>query len=368
MAKFNNVYEYIFHLLASILKGTQPEEKPEGVSFDEIFAIGKEHHIANMLYYAVEKLENGPSDELNKEWAKKRDQGIVREFTQSYEYGIVSNLFVKNQVRFLPLKGILLKDLYPQRDMRSMSDIDILVDLENAGKAGAILKRLGYIPNIEEDEDHDGYLKKPHTYFEIHRSLFTHGGENSYILFENAWEHATEVSPYIWHYDKTWFFIYLFAHFEKHYNFSGIGIRAVMDIWVYLNKYGNELDFDYIYSQLEKSGSAQLCRDIIGLTKVWFDGETWNDKYKQMTNYILDCGVYGNNIVKSYNTRQKQGKFRHLIFRIFPSVKTLEPNYPILKKVPFLLPFIWIYRWFAALTFRRKDVKKELDYINSDVK
>ena len=38
----------------------------------------------------------------------------------------------------------------------------------------------------------------------------------------------------------------------------------------------------------------------------------------------------------------------------------MKIRYPVLKKLPILLPFMWIVRLFSAILFRRNNVKKDL--------
>ena len=49
--------KYIIDLLRSVLNNSIPPEKPEDVSFEKVYSLAKYHNIANMLFYAVEKLE-----------------------------------------------------------------------------------------------------------------------------------------------------------------------------------------------------------------------------------------------------------------------------------------------------------------------
>ena len=365
MGKFNNEYEYIFHLIGSVLKDFQPEEKPEEFDFESLFKIGMKHRIHNIMFYAVEKLKNQPKEDLRKELSDLRDMSIVLELTQIYEYEKFTAQLIENKIRFLPLKGLFMKDWYPQRDMRTMSDIDIVFDPENMEKVHEILVSDGYNARIEEDEDHDLY-RKDKVLFEAHHSLFTSGGEDFYQLFADPFEHTIEISPYCHNFDKNWFFIYLFCHLAKHYSSAGTGIRSIMDIWVYINKYGDQLDFDLIFSELKKAGVDELCKDIISLSKVWFDGEEMTDKFQEMTNYILDCGVYGTKLHRAYNNAKKMGKFKFFFFRVTPPLKVMRNEYPVLKKAPVLLPFFWIYRGIGVVLFKRKNIKKELNYINQD--
>lgn len=367
MAKFNNSYEYIFHLVSSVLKGTQPEELPEEYSFEEIFKIGVKHRIHNIMFYAIEKLKTQPNPELRQDLSNLRDREIVREFNQIFAFEQLTEKLTAEKIRFLPLKGIYLKDLYPQRDMRTMSDIDMVVDAENMQRVHDILVADGYDARVEEDEDHDAF-RKDKILFEVHHSLFSHGGEDFHALFSDPFEHTYEEKPYMYNFDKNWFFIYLFAHLAKHYTSGGTGIRSIIDIWVYINKYNDELDFDYIFKQLKKANADELCKDIIALSKVWFDGEEMTEKFAGMTDFIIDSGVYGNSLTRAYNNVNKMGKAKFFFYRVTPPYKVMKHEYPVLQKVPVLLPFCWIYRGIGVLIFKRKNIKKELDYIKQDKK
>ncbi len=366
MAKFNNEYEYLFHLLACVLKDRQPEEKPDNLDFGRLFAIAKHHSVANIAFYAVEKLSSGPEPELRNKWSVLRDKAVFREVTQQHEFDVFCNIIREEKMRCLPVKGIFLKDLYPQRDMRMMSDIDVLFDKENVDKLRKILPAKGYEADEMDEEDHDAYLKKPVISIEVHRCLFGHGGEKFAEMFADPWQYATEISPYIWCLDKNWFFIYIFAHLEKHYQFAGTGIRSIMDIWVYTNAYKDELDWDFIYSQFDKVGSSDFLRDILELCEIWFEGKPATKKSDKMTAYILNSGTFGNYSTMIANKQEKKGKLGYALYRIFPPLVEMKPLYPILRKAPVLLPFMWIARLFSRLVFRRKKIASEFKELKHD--
>lgn len=43
----------------------------------------------------------------------------------------------------------------------------------------------------------------------------------------------------------------------------------------------------------------------------------------------------------------------------------MEHNFPIAKKYPILIPFLWVFRWVRALLFRRKNIKSEYGNIKN---
>lgn len=366
MEKFKNEYDYLIHLLKSILNGTRPEEKPENLSFEKIFNISKHHGVANMSYYAIEKLAEKPDAQLAKKWAEYRDRAIVKDLTQTLEFDAVSQKLKNENIRFLALKGIFLKDMYPQRDMRLMADIDLLVDSDNVSKANKIMTSLGYEPEITPDKDHDAYFKQPMMNIEIHRRLFGEENKEYSTLFSNVWEHSVMDADNNLNLNDNWFFIYLFAHLDKHLNNGGTGIRSIMDIYVYLKQKEKTLDWELIYSQLSKVGKAQICRDVIAVSKIWFGDFPPSEKYKEFERFILSSGTYGTRLNSNLNKHKKMGTFRFIIHRLFPPLYIMQMVFPFLKKVPFLFPLMWPVRLVYRALFRSKKIIREIKYINKN--
>ena len=65
----------------------------------------------------------------------------------------------------------------------------------------------------------------------------------------------------------------MLAHFFKHFNSGGSGIRNVMDVHVFLSQYGDVLDRAYVDRELEKMELTEFRRDMEELAEQWF-GET----------------------------------------------------------------------------------------------
>lgn len=369
MEKFNNECQYLLHLIKSVLNDTQPEEKPEELSFEKILRIARKHDVANIAYYGVEKLKIKPENELNRKWAEARDKAIIRELTQTYEFDVLTNALVKENIRHLCLKGIWLKELYPQRDMRTMSDIDLLVDDENTVKISKIMNDLGYELMIDEDADddhHDAYRKKPIMLVEMHRQLFGANGNVYHEILPDPWVQAFEATPFAWRFNESWSFLYIFAHLEKHYSKQGTGIRSIMDIYVYLKHKEKELDWEYIYSELDKVGKSQICRDIIQLSKIWFGDAETSPKYEKMASFIFGSGLYGNKMHSILNNYNRMSKKKYFLFRLFPPMIVMNKKYPVLKKAPVLLPVFWIVRMVSIPLFKGKNIKKEITFIKDN--
>lgn len=344
MSNFKNEFYYLIHLLKCVITGEKPEEKPDNLSFDRLFKLARSHSVANTVFYAVEQLSVQPGEPLLSEWRQLRDKEIVRDITQLSELEMIGDAFSKAGIRFLPLKGSVLKEYYPQSDMRTMTDVDILIDEENAKKVRDLMSELGYSCEEFGVDVHDIYFKQPVMNVEIHRQFFgTHGKEFA-GLFDDAFSMCSAPKGLHYSFTDESFFAYILSHIAKHYTDGGVGIRYIMDIWVYMRANGEALDTEKACSMLDNSGLGELVRDFIELSKIWFDGKEATEKYKKMTGFILSSGTYGT-VENSVEIRVNSGgKLKYLFRVMFPDFFYMKQNYPILKKVPVLLPFCWLAR------------------------
>ena len=139
-------------------------------------------------------------------------------------------------IRYLPLKGIILKDCYPMAAMREMSDNDILCDPDRMREVRDIMERLGYFCERYDDYNHDVYAKPPTLEFEMHRSLFPTDGETAGFAayFADIWDRLVPVSACGYAMTEKDFYCYLLCHAFKHYSHAGTGLRSLLDIFLFL--------------------------------------------------------------------------------------------------------------------------------------
>lgn len=340
----NSEFQYLLHLLRSVLKDEQPAEKPDGLSFEKLFALAREHSVANMAFYGVERLSVKPAEPLLTQWRQLRDKAIVRDITQLSELELIGQALSEGGVRFLPLKGSVLKGCYPQTDMRTMSDIDILIDEDNAERARDIMVSLGYSCDHFGYDVHDVYLKPPVMNVEIHRELFGEEGQEFREVFGDPMSMCIPAQGAEYRFTDESFFAYILAHAAKHYNEGGTGIRSFMDLWVFLSVKGAEVDLKRVYAMLEPSGLAGLAEDFVKLSQIWFGGAEGSEKYDKMTAYILSGGTYGNIQNSVGNKVREKGRAHYLMRLVFPTFEHMKQHYPVLKKTPVLLPLCWLAR------------------------
>lgn len=351
----DNNERYLITLLKNLLFAQEIEEKPEDVSFEEVLRIAKNHSIANMVYYAILKLKNKPNKEILSLWQHEYTVGQIKDTFQKREAGILKDEFEKNRIKNIFLKGIFLKKLYPKSDMRTMSDIDILILPEDRENCKNMLEKLGYSAKAYGVGREDIFLKKPAMNLEIHNNLFDESDKvcYNYFLDMSLMKKAKKLSEYSYDFSFEDHFIYNLVHTIRHFKSLGTGIKNVMDHWLYIKKLGDKLDWNYINRALRELNILEFHEKLYYLGEVWFEDKESNEVIENLGRYILDSGVYGK--VENYGINKGAKDL------LFPSVDTMKDKFPILKEKEYLLPFYYIVRGIKTLKIHGIDkVKRAL--------
>lgn len=354
--------DYLIRLLSAVMDNVQPQTPPKALDWEKLYRLSVWHNVSNMAWYGIMKLnpEHRPPQDILMKFKNDYKMGMAKEATQHLTVEQIYKTFEEHRISCLPVKGCLIKYLYPRPDMRLMADIDILIKNEQAEQARGLMPALGY--TVEHwGGNHDIYHRKPFMNIEIHRRLVSEDSPYSAYLGK-TWDRAV-LKPgckYIYRLSHEDIYIYLVIHLTKHYAGGGTGIRSFMDIWVYNKRYGDEMDWDYIEAELEKVGIRKFADNVRGIGEVWFGGGQSSELYEEMTEYIFSSGAYGA-LKQSFISPEILAVKKRLPAKcacwmklIFPTVETLKSSYPILEALPFLLPFCWLLWGAGCLLFKRR--------------
>jgi hypothetical protein len=169
-----------------------------------------------------------------------------------------------------------------------------------------------------------------------------------------------EGSRYGYHFSDEDFYIYMLAHEYKHYANKGTGLRSLLDTYVYVLQKGSHLDWSYIGKEAQKLGIAEFERNNRDLAMHLFSGEPLTEQDKKMLDYVLSSGTYGtmNNYIR--NQIAKRGRIGYLLSRTFPPFRSMKMLYPVLERMPFLLPLCWVLRLAEAVIRKPRKVIYQL--------
>lgn len=361
---------YTGRLLNSVLENSEPPAFPQQFDIDELFAFHSHQSVANMAYCGLKKL-NIPQEKL-KNYYDDYKMMLLREARFEIATQQVFSALEKANIPFIPLKGSIIKKLFPHESLRSFTDVDIYIG-DKVEQTGKVMESLGF--SVETTAEYDiGYFKKPSLFFEMHSKLF----EDDYSFegyFDKPFDRAKPVAEGSCHYlliDED-FFIHVFCHLYKHFTFGGCGLRQFMDVYVLTKKL--KLDYGYINRELEKLKLTGFFETVKKVNAVVFQGEQPDDDMLEICDYIFSNGTFGTDKIIAVNEFAAQNKnillwkIKYFSNRWGLSFSRMKENYMVLEKVPVLLPFCWFHKAFRVLFFRRDVLKsqiKDIDEYNQD--
>ena len=368
-----SVHEYIVGALKSGLTGTS-YALPPADKIEPLVKLAARHHIDSIVYQALFLGGCPPTDE----WMGKLFLRVARSIsvseTQMAEIEKVCKSFRENGIDYMPLKGAMLRRLYPSPDMRQMGDADILIRLEQYEKIPPLMEELGF--TFKGESDHECIWVKPDgLYLELHKRLIPSYNTDYYAYFGDGWQRAVPVegTPHTYRLPPVEEYVYLFTHFAKHYRDGGVGLKHVADLWLY-RQANLALDESAVAEELEKLGLSAFHRHFCDLLQVWFHEGVPTEQTRLMTRFICDSGAFGTreSRVTAEGLREarsgseaQQVRSRKLRQALFPSRQVLAESWPILQKAPVLLPFVWVTRGLRAVFFRRKGMLARLENVHS---
>ena len=381
----------MIYLAACAIHGKVPD--PNIVAQMDLAAVydqAARHYMQAVTYQAIDSYINAYGnknisvfEDKLKIWKNDRIRAIKHTVSFEMERERILDFFEKNNIWYLPLKGIVVQEYYPAIGMRQMSDNDILYNSEYRLKLREYMFELGYDGKVLDLAWPDTYVKNMFA-FEMHHSLFTtHRDEQRFNDYYKNIE-----SKFIREEDSCKcclgpedFYIYLSAHAYKHFSTCGTGVRSLMDVYIYLENVGVKLDFEYINSELKKLGIlrfeeaqknlayALFSKDCVNLN---VSTEILDNNANDLLKYYIDCGVYGNlknlvvNRLKPKMTDrggERAKKISYLCRRIFPEVESYRRTYPFAYKHRIFMPVAWFLRLVKGVFLKFAVILRELKLI-----
>lgn len=333
--------------LKSGISGENLPEKPADISWGQVYSFSKSHSLSNMVFSSYEsEIKKDAPEELVQLWERETHVLFAKHTTQKNEFSRVTSEFTKQGIDFLPLKGFLMKALYPRPEFRTMSDLDFLIREGDVGRAGETVKSMGY-KGVSEDEDnvHDTFQKPPFMDIELHRKLFA----DSEYSFDDAVLKEGESHWYLMTDED--FLCFILRHSKKHYEQGGCGMRAVLDHYLLLKKYPKVFLSPEFEERLRKAGLYDFNNLISSLAFLWFEGIEPEGDISGFEVYTLTGGTYGTYANAALTGMKKKGKFGYVLERVFPSPSLIKKRYKWVRKCPILLPVGYVVRIFSSIIF-----------------
>lgn len=288
---------------------------------------------------------------------------VIHSEQQMEQITRICTAFEENGIAYMPVKGSIMKSLYPDHAMRTMCDADILIHEEEYPRIRTIMEQLGFQEAGESDHEH--IWNNKYLMVELHKRLMPTYNKDYYSYFGEGWDLAKVNQGCRWAMTHEDAFIYDTIHFAKHYRDASANAHFLIDLWIHMRSYP-DLDQDYIRQQMRRLRMESFYDNILDVIRAWFEGGQWNEKIHRITDVLFNEDAQqkkeNKEIAKSTRAAQEVGSVSkankaRMLHKIFPSKEQLSFSYPQWKKVP--LPFAWVLRWFYLLFCRRDAIKRE---------
>ena len=359
----NSTVDVFIALLRSAMNNTNEEICLANVDYGALFSLAKFHDLAHIVYYELKRRGSLPEGELGKKFNEQYDMAIYRHIRRTAVIAQIRGILEKAQIPFIPLKGAVLIDLYPEQWMRTSADVDILVKENDVVKTTKAFIEAGMIQDTECSHN-VSFVAQNQMHIELHFCLIEDFFlKKSAELFSNIWSCAElrQDCTSEYHMRDEWFYLYHIAHMAKHFKAGGCGIRFVLDTWALNHKVQyDQVNRDELINKSELSLFEKAAKD---LSEMWFSKKENISLPDGFENYIINSGIYGTSErIVTIRKKKTNNRFKYYLKRVFLPYNDIKHEYPVLKKQPVLLPLFWVVRWFKLLDpIKRKKAVNEIN-------
>lgn len=392
------LYLDVFNMARAALFGEELKLS-EKVEAEELYRALVRAKLAPMCYNVASKYSNKDyfSPGIYEAW--KRDS-ISKAFRQMFMVSELRKVLSEGEKRGLTLivfKGIAVASLYPDANLRSSSDMDILVYPKEQKNAVSMLEDLGFESIDEGAKDHVPVFVKrlgPNSMkIELHDCLWEdYEGKQAQILESlKLSDKETLIRQSYQGIDYstlgiTQHFEFQLFHIVKHLFFEGISLRYFADISLFVNKFFDDIDWDKTRKDMKLLHYERfldcivcICQKYLGMRKDVPDIEPVSEEMiEHLVEDVLGEKDLSNakdayetiNFLSTYfmrTTAVKESKFQQKRKQIFPLPSELHEKYSYAKKCPILLPVAWVHRVFYFIGYKR-DCKKYGKDANAAIK
>lgn len=333
----------------------------DDLDYKAIFSLSAKHKMIPLVLNGLYKLKgNIPELEIFKKYTFQfisLDQNLLNCLNK------IESAFADNGIDYMLLKGASVKKLYPSSEYRLMGDADILIKEPQYEKIKKLLLEIGLREHKESDHEFI-WIGEGKIVIELHKRLIPSYNDDYYAYYSNPWSKAVYQYNHSFSMSKEDEYIYLFTHFTKHYRDGSVMLRPFIDLWLFANKYPLMNKF-YIDKELETLELKAFYDNILRTIEVWFNAAPSDELTEFITEQVLASDPQARTIAanaarQSARTDSVASAKQHEILRLlFLPMEDMKRKYPILEKLPFLLPLMWIVRWINALFNSKKTIEAE---------
>ena len=256
----NTSQEQLLRLLTLTIHGGVPTcESFSSIDGDELYKLALQQNVCALVYSTIIKYpENIKLEEqIMRRWKHNTLLGVTRQLFMMDGMKPIFDLFSSSGIPVISLKGLTLKQLYPQPELREMSDLDLFIEEKDMARSIEVMKTQGYHPrslHLENpDHMHIEMDKSDSFTVELHRTLWPlHNFKKkdvTRIWFNHIWENKRQLELEGIQFTALPLedeLINMVIHLAKHIMNYGSDLRQFCDIVFFLKAYWHTMDVEYV--------------------------------------------------------------------------------------------------------------------------
>lgn len=389
----NNAQKQFIDILSAGIRGKSADKVYYNVEWDEVIDLADKHKVDGIIYLALRKsklISNIGEEKISLLKQKAAITGI----TQSRHISGLSTVLNKINERNIPvivLKGLVVREFYPQPDQRSMNDADILVHEGDVEKVKQLLIDMGYVYLEDHKASHHiALVHHKYPFIELHWNLFKRDGfSNELEHYERLiWRRAIKVNvgeAEVLSLSYEDLALHLCMHMAAHLAATGFGVRQLCDLVLLVEHNGDEIDWNSFIMKARMYGFEKFGKIIFLLCNKLFNMEAPkeinikvvnNKKYvSALLDEIFEAGVHGKKEMANqfatqvaFNFEEKDsnatlGAINRYFRFIFPKIDDMSDKYSYAKKFKILAPIAWIHHLFAGVFASEYSFKDKVEFL-----
>lgn len=386
------------YLFSCGANGRMPDESFT-FDFNEVYNISKSQGIWETVFLSIISLYERNPDIIKKEiYEKLHQQFIIYCSMQYMRYDFIHKLIKKfddSGIENCILKGESIARFYHTPVARISSDVDILVNPQKVDLCLQIMKENGFDVGDKVYDSHQ--IECLHPKFglvEIHTMMY--GRRTEDVCFNNEIKYEEEYLSVTAEDGSTYKtlgitdnFLFLLLHFIKHFLSSGVGIRQLVDVLMYVKNNYELIDWQRASRSVSNLGFEKIFNCIIAIGKKYFlfpenimsDTDIDETLVNKIFEDMMQGGVFGHDDDERHgfydlylNERYKKLKNKNYetyknmrkLTRLFPNRDFMALNYPYVNKTKLLLPVAWIHRIIKGIIPKRKQETNQISQKHSE--
>lgn len=380
-------HQAFVQVLRNMLHPAAAQPLPGDTDVAEVLKLAMEQNVLPLVF---EALSGRPDTQALAEFAAYKRETMMTVMGQMQRTQLFLQLyraFDAAGLHPLVMKGIVCRALYGQwGDHRPSGDEDILIRPADFARVQAVFMQQGYACALEDVDESKlalvqevSFVHPMGLHVEVHINPMGHENSlrrqmNGYFtaVFDRAIALVCEGET-VHAMSHTDHFLFLVCHALRHFTASGFGLRQVLDILLYAEKYGAEMDWDYLKKTMEEIGALTFCADMMALGNEYlgFDLKEIAPSVcpEEMLRDLLLSGAYGNGtqeqvasgFVTGTAMEMHGATARGTLRKLLPTLEEMERRYPGMGGKWWLYPVCWVRLAVHFVMYRGKKVSEQSD-------